>query len=85
MMNQPPEHDFHDPVIEDRVAEIMRKKSPSERLEIAFGIWRSVRDMVTRVVKSQNPGWSIEEVRKETARRMYSGNLGFELPTSQSW
>jgi len=73
MMESPLNPDYRDPVIDDRVAEIMRKKTPSERLEIAFGMWRSVREMVIRVVESENPGWTLEEVHKETARRMSRG------------
>jgi hypothetical protein len=72
-MESSPNHDFGEPVIDDRVAEIMRKKTPSERLEIAFGMWRSVRDMIARVVESQNPGWTPDQIRRETARRMSHG------------
>jgi len=83
-MESPLNPDYRDPVIDDRVAEIMRKKTPSERLEIAFGMWRSVREMVIRVVESENPGWTLEEVHKETARRMFSNDVGVDLSALQN-
>ena len=64
------------PVIEvmsDDMAKILRKKSPAERLEIAFGMWRSTRNMLTSLLTSQNPDWSKDRVTSEVARRLSHG------------
>jgi len=64
------------PVIEvmgDDMAEILKKMNPAERLEIAFGMWRSTRNMLTSMLSSQNPDWSQSRVAAEVARRLSHG------------
>ena len=75
MLDQETNNPFRDTVMEDRVAEILRQKTPAERLEIAFGLWRPTRDMIARVLTSENPDWSPEQIQRETARRMSRGTL----------
>ena len=60
-------------VMDDNMAEILKKKTPAERLEIAFTLWSSARDMLTTVLASQNPNWSKERVATEAARRLSHG------------
>jgi len=64
------------PVIEvmnDDMAEILRSKTSAERLEIAFGMWRSARNMLITMLGSQHPDWSPERVAAEAARRLSHG------------
>jgi hypothetical protein len=60
-------------VVDHDVAAILREKSPAERLEIAWGMWRSVRDMLLNLLRAQHPDWSPEQVAREVARRMSHG------------
>jgi len=64
------------PVVEmmdDATAEIMRRKTPTERLKIAFDMWDFAFEMIRANVRRENPTWSPEEVQLETARRIGAG------------
>jgi hypothetical protein len=60
-------------VMDDRVAEIMRRKTPAEKLAMASGMWRSAYTMVYHSLKQQNESWSEDELKRQTARRMLRG------------
>jgi hypothetical protein len=60
-------------VMDDAVAAIMRRKTPGERLRIAFGPWTYARDMVRASVRHQHPDHTEDEVRRAVARRMSHG------------
>ena len=59
--------------MDQRMARIMRDKTPAERLEIAFDMWRSVRQMTKTILESQHPDWPPSRVEREVARRMSHG------------
>ncbi len=59
--------------LDDTMAEILRNKSPADRLAIAYGMWRYARDTIRRVVRADHPEWSAEQVQRETARRLLHG------------
>src|SRR5271163_1882321 len=44
-------------IVDDRVAEILRSKSPAERLAIANGMWRFARRMIREIIARDHPGW----------------------------
>lgn len=50
------------------MADVLRKKTEAERLQIAWSMWRSARRMITRIVSQQMPAVSIEEVEREVAK-----------------
>lgn len=55
------------------MVKVLAAKTEAERLKIAWGMWRSVRRMLTRLVAAENPGWSEQMVQAEVSRRMASG------------
>lgn len=59
--------------VDDQMVEILRRKTPAERLAIAFGLWRSARLILTGCLKSLHPEWDEEKVRQEVARRLSHG------------
>lgn len=66
----------HKPVVEvidDDVADIYRKMTEAERLQIAFDMWRSARRMVTNAVKSEHPDWTESQIVEEVALRLSHG------------
>jgi len=69
------ERTFTDEILDDRMAEILRRKSPAERLEMAFSMWRFGRGLVRDAVRASHPEWTEDEIRRETARRMSGGTL----------
>jgi len=57
-------------VVDDKVAEILRGKTPAERGEMIAGMWRTARSIVEGGVRSQHPQWGPEEVKAEVRRRL---------------
>ncbi len=60
-------------LLDERVVEILRQKTPQERLAIAFGMFDTARLMVRGVVRQEHPEWSEDEVLRESARRLSHG------------
>lgn len=59
--------------MDDQMVDILRAKSPLERLEIAFGMWRSAREMLNNMIAAEHRSWNEERVAREVARRMSHG------------
>jgi Rv0078B-related antitoxin len=60
-------------IVDDRVAEVLRKKTPAERLAIADGLWRFAREMIHDVIAQEHPDWAESEIQKQVARRLSHG------------
>jgi hypothetical protein len=63
----------HLDVVDVAMARILRTKTEAERLAIGWGMWRSARDMLQSLLRSEHPDWSEAQVRQETARRLAHG------------
>jgi len=61
-------------VIDAKMVEVLRNKTPQERLEIAFGMWDFAAEMIQANLRRENAGWTDAEVQRETARRMRGKN-----------
>jgi hypothetical protein len=59
--------------IDQTMAAVLAEKSESQRLQIAWGMWRSARRMLTQLVQSQNKSWTPDQVQQEVNRRMAGG------------
>ena len=64
---------FTDEVLSDSLAAILRTKTPAERLAMALGSWRFLRDLIRRTAAQQHPEWSEAELDRHVARRMSHG------------
>jgi hypothetical protein len=60
-------------VPDEKVVEMLKKKSPQERLAIAFSLWRSTRLTLTNHLRVTHPDWDEKGVQAEAARRMSHG------------
>jgi hypothetical protein len=60
-------------IVDLEMAAILRAKTEAERLQIAWGMWRSARDMLRNLLRAEHPGWSQEHVNREAARRLARG------------
>jgi hypothetical protein len=60
-------------VIDDTMAEVLRRKTPAERLAIGFGLWRSARTLLRGQLASLHPEWDTRQVDREVARRLSHG------------
>jgi hypothetical protein len=61
-------------VVDDEMAEVLRAKTPAERLAIGFGLWRSARVMLSAMLRSQHPDWTGERVEREVSARLSHGS-----------
>jgi hypothetical protein len=59
--------------VDDQTVEILRERGAAGRLEMAFDMWRSAREIITAILASQHPDWSEDEVAVEVARRLSHG------------
>lgn len=64
----------------EEMVEIWARKSPSERLAVAFSLWRSAREMILLQLRHRHADWSEEKVCQEAARRMSHGAVGVAPP-----
>ncbi len=62
-------------VIDDEMAEVLRRKTPAERLKIAFGLWSSARTMLTSMLSCQHPEWDQQRIQEEVVSRLAHGAL----------
>lgn len=62
-------------IVDDIMAEVLRHKTPAERIRIGFDMWVSAHDMLIAHLKSSHSDWSIEKVRQEVARRLGHGSV----------
>jgi hypothetical protein len=60
-------------VLDDVMAEVLRRKTPAERLAIGFGLWRSARTLLRGQLTSLHPGWTAAQLDREVARRLSHG------------
>jgi hypothetical protein len=62
-------------VMDDVMVEVLRSKTPAERLAVAHGMWRFARNLLRSVLRGQHPDWTEEEINRETARRLLHGAI----------
>lgn len=60
-------------VVDEAMAEILRRKTPAERLAIGFGLWRSARKLLRGQLASLHPEWDVQRLEREVARRLSHG------------
>lgn len=60
-------------VVDDEMAEVLKQKTPSERIAIGFGMWESAHDMLMAHLRHTHPEWDAKRVESEVARRLSHG------------
>jgi hypothetical protein len=60
-------------IMDDQMAEIMRSKTPAEKLAMLDGMWRMARGLIQSMLRHQHPDRSDEQINSETARRLSRG------------
>lgn len=60
-------------VMDETMAEVLRRKTPAERLAIGFGLWRSARTLLRGQLSSLHPEWDVQRLDREVARRLSHG------------
>ncbi len=62
-------------VVDEAMAEVLRRKTPAERIAIGFGLRRSVQRHLRAQLIAKNPGWDRRQIDRELARRLSGGTL----------
>ncbi|MEP9412070.1 MAG: hypothetical protein HRF42_11875 [Candidatus Brocadia sp.] len=62
-------------VVDDAMAEVLRHKTPAERIRIGFNLWISARNMLMTHLKKTHPEWDNEKLAVEVARRLSHGTV----------
>lgn len=65
-------------MMDDAMADILRRKTPAERLRIAGRMWQSARVMLRGAIRTAHPDWSEAQVNREIARRISHGAVTHE-------
>jgi hypothetical protein len=60
-------------IVDRDMARILAEKTEVERLQIGWGMQRSAVRMMTRILRSQHPDWTDEQIGREVARRIAHG------------
>lgn len=64
----------HVEVVDDAIADILRRKIPAEKLRMIAGGWPLLRAMHRFQVREAHPDWNDDLVNAETNRRMIHGS-----------
>jgi hypothetical protein len=60
-------------VVDDAVAEILRRKTPAERVQMALDANRLGRQLIAGHLHTIHPDWNDDQIQAEVARRMLRG------------
>ncbi len=60
-------------VIDDVMADVLRHKTPAERLRIGFNLWNSAYKMLKTHLGKTHPEWDAVRLQKEVVRRLSHG------------
>ena len=60
-------------VMDERMADMLRRKSPQDRLAIAFGMWTTARELLRGSIAYDHPAWTRERIESEIAWRISHG------------
>lgn len=64
---------FYVEIMEDAMADILRQKTPLDRLRIAGRMWLSARVVLRGSIRTFHPDWTEEQVHREMVRRLSHG------------
>jgi hypothetical protein len=61
-------------VVDEAVAEVLRRKTPAERVAMILACNRTIRLVIEGLLRTHHPGWDDRAVAREVARRMLLGS-----------
>ena len=70
-------------VVDERMAEVLRGKSPAERLAMGWSMWSYARDMIASVLRQEHPDWDAKRLQQEVARRLSHGAVPVSISASR--
>jgi len=67
-------------MVDDTVAEILRRKTPAERIQIACDLWASVHRMLTTYLRKTHPEWDSRKIEQEGLMKLGTGSYLLRSP-----
>lgn len=61
-------------VVDREMADVLRTKTPAERLAISYGLWRHADRTLRACLRAQHSDWTSDQIDHEAARRLASGS-----------
>ncbi len=65
----------HIKIVSDEMVEILRRKTPLERLVMGERMFWQARQLIVMSIRNDHPEWSDQEVKKDVVRRMHRMEL----------
>jgi len=62
-------------VLDEQMVEVLRKKTPQQRLVIAFKMWDSAKKQLAYYLRTLHSDWSEEKIQSELIRRLSHGTI----------
>lgn len=62
-------------VVDDIMADVLRRKTHAERINIGFSLWTAAYKMLKIHLKTTHPDWNEKSVEDEVSRRLSHGSL----------
>ncbi len=60
-------------VLDDAMAELLRRKTPAERVAMISALHHTMRVVIQSTLRSRHPDWDDAAISQEVARRMTRG------------
>jgi len=57
-------------MVDDEMVQVLRKKTPDEKLAIAEGMWEMARELIRDMLRHDHPEWNEAQIEEATARRL---------------
>jgi len=61
-------------ILDEAVVEVLRRKTPAERVALGLEAERTMRLMLKTHLRSEHPDWNDEQIAQEIARRRRLGS-----------
>jgi len=61
-------------VVDPAVADILRRKTPAEKIKMTADCDRTMRRLLTNYLRGEFPNWDDDQIRSEVIRRMTHGS-----------
>ncbi len=62
-------------VLDDQMIEVLKTKTPQQRLAIAFGMWSSAKKQLTNYLRGQYLDWDEKKIHQEVVKRLSHGAI----------
>ena len=60
-------------MLDEAMIDVLRLKTPADRLALSNGMWRSARQMIEAMLIKEHPDWSVKAIQNAVATRLAHG------------